>query len=172
MSPVPLATDSAKPRVLIVTHHLPYAFTLLKPHVPTRSKSLSTRNGDKAAFLASLREHNSWTGVEAEQGESLGGESAGPYWRLDHRRGHSALYAGIESLKAGDEYDVVHIGWTGLAFDEDKHVVDAASLSSDVRGELTRALLTGYKSVPVFVDDKISQGHYEGYCKSGTYPLV
>jgi trehalose 6-phosphate synthase/phosphatase len=94
-------------------------------------------------------------------------------WSFSPRYGHSAMTSGIRSLSHTHEQLIV--GWTGdiMSF-EDKVPVD--TISADDRASFQDAL-NGYvpdsddeqdsevKYVPVWLDDKVAHGHYDGYCK-------
>ncbi|KAI0941904.1 hypothetical protein AcV7_002464 [Taiwanofungus camphoratus] len=116
-------------------------------------------------------------------------------WSLAVRYGHSAMISGIASLAATHEQLVV--GWTGdiavgpppAAASTPQPAADAAAgkiPASAVRGDDRRGLetlLAEYRSreeidaggkiayVPVWLDDTVAHGHYEGYCKQTLWPL-
>lgn len=119
-------------------------------------------------------------------------------WSLAARYGHAAMISGIRSLSSSHEQIVM--GWTGdilaptpssasvsatnvVTAGADKVPADALSQADkaafqdaldaynvdpeDDRGE-KRA-----KYVPVWLDDKVAHGHYDGYCKqSEIRPLL
>lgn len=98
-------------------------------------------------------------------------------WTLGPRYGHAAMISGVRSLSATHEQLIV--GWTGdiqSATPNEKISADAVSLPD--RAALEHALLAyqpreaegeddGSKTqyVPVWLDDKVGHGHYDGYCK-------
>lgn len=126
-------------------------------------------------------------------------QAASSPWSLAARYGHAAMISGIRSLSPSHEQIV--IGWTGdvlapppsssasasasasgtITAGADKVPADAISQADkaafqdaldaykidpeDDRGE-KRA-----KYVPVWLDDKVAHGHYDGYCKQTLWPL-
>ncbi|KAI9499125.1 glycosyltransferase family 20-domain-containing protein [Zychaea mexicana] len=92
-------------------------------------------------------------------------------WELSQRRGHSAMYAGIESLN--NDYRTLYIGATGNVYCQmTKDMVSADTINQDERDSLKEMLQSKYNMVPIFVPDKIGYGHYEGYCKQVLWPLL
>jgi trehalose 6-phosphate synthase/phosphatase len=101
-----------------------------------------------------------------------------PVWSLSQRNGHSALTSGIRSLSHSHEQLIV--GWTGdITSLADTVPVD--TISADDRAAFQDAL-NGYepdsdddeqdkevKYVPVWLDDKVAHGHYDGYCKQSKH---
>ena len=99
-----------------------------------------------------------------------------PTWSLAPRYGHAAMISGIQSLSATHEQLI--IGWTGdiLSPIQNDRVPSDAVSSSD-RTALDDALHTYQPKesdpddekkmayVPVWLDDKVGHGHYDGYCK-------
>jgi len=92
-------------------------------------------------------------------------------WQLSTRRGHSAMYAALDSLKK--DYRTLYIGGTGtiLSHHNKNHVIDPASISDSDKESLRHLLRTKHDMAPVFIDDKLSSGHYEGYSKQGLSQL-
>ncbi|CAE6417266.1 unnamed protein product [Rhizoctonia solani] len=108
------------------------------------------------------------------------GKSTPPRWVLAPRRGHTTMTSGIRSLSTTHEQLI--IGWTGefrnFATDEK---IATSSVTDDDRA-LLEAEIESYKPAdaessekitykPVWLDDAISAGHYEGYCKTTLWPL-
>ncbi|KAL7310863.1 hypothetical protein PS15m_010305 [Mucor circinelloides] len=93
-------------------------------------------------------------------------------WQLSTRRGHSAMYAALDSLKK--DYRTLYIGGTGtiLSHHNKNHVIDPASISDSDKESLRHLLRTKHDMAPVFIDDKLSSGHYEGYSKQVLWPLM
>jgi trehalose 6-phosphate synthase/phosphatase len=107
--------------------------------------------------------------------------SGKPRWTLAPRYGHAAMIAGIRSLSATHEQLIV--GWTGdIESPLPNEKITAVNVSNEDREAYTHALetyatredeelqqsdngkgSTGY--VPVWMDDKVAHGHYDGYCK-------
>jgi hypothetical protein len=88
-------------------------------------------------------------------------------FELTPRRGHGAMYSGIESLSK--DWQCVHIGGTGpIHYDEEQSFNLDEALRPALKeqlNQLPRAM------VPVFLDDENATNHYEGYCKTGQYGL-
>ncbi|KAI7894428.1 glycosyltransferase family 20-domain-containing protein [Mucor mucedo] len=93
-------------------------------------------------------------------------------WHLSTRRGHSAMYAALDSLKK--DYRTLYIGGTGsITTNNDKKLpVEVATIDDEERESLRHLLRSRYDMVPIFVDDKLSFGHYEGYSKQVLWPLM
>ncbi|KAK2461153.1 hypothetical protein APHAL10511_006680 [Amanita phalloides] len=109
-------------------------------------------------------------------------ELSSAVWTLAPRYGHAAMISGIRSLSATHEQLIV--GWTGdilSASPNEKISADAVSLPD--RTALEEALKTYQPKeaegdedgktqyVPVWLDDKVGHGHYDGYCKQTLWPL-
>ncbi|KAF7316467.1 Trehalose-6-phosphate phosphatase [Mycena indigotica] len=103
-------------------------------------------------------------------------------WTLGVRYGHAAMISGIRSLSATHEQLI--IGWTGDILSTvpgEKVAVD--KVDSEDRAALEEALKTYQPKesdpdddrkttyVPVWLDDKVAHGHYDGYCKQTLWPL-
>lgn len=87
-------------------------------------------------------------------------------WTVVERRGHQALYSGIQSL--GKKYETVHIGWTGpIKEQKTREKIAPEKLALEDKVKLQSLLWETGRIVPIFLDKKSSQGHYEGYCKEG-----
>ncbi|KAG6864335.1 hypothetical protein C0991_010367 [Blastosporella zonata] len=109
-------------------------------------------------------------------------KSSSPAWTIAPRYGHAAMISGIQSLSATHEQLI--IGWTGdiLSPTPTEHI------KSDIVDHKDRAALddalASYQPkesdpdddrkityVPVWLDDKVAHGHYDGYCKQTLWPL-
>ncbi|RUS20114.1 hypothetical protein BC937DRAFT_86335 [Endogone sp. FLAS-F59071] len=154
-----------KGRVINVTHYIPYNCILLNdshsesvPNGKLVNGSQSPDSLDASAAPFSrlpTRRRQATTVFEEKQ------------WKFTQRRGHSAMYSGIQSLQ--HEWETIHIGWTGAIHEElSGDVVFTKSLTSEDKVTLTKALREKGHIIPIFLDDDQSAGHYEGYCKSGT----
>lgn len=87
-------------------------------------------------------------------------------WTVVERRGHQALYAGIQSLRK--DYETVHIGWTGPIREQGtRKVISPDSLATKDKVKLQSLLWETGHIVPIFINKEKSQGHYENYCKQG-----
>lgn len=90
-------------------------------------------------------------------------------WRLNARRGHSAMYSGLDSLK--QNYDTLYIGSTGNIVSNHSDHVACEDLRQEERNSLGSLLFLKHQMIPIFIDDKLAHGHYEGYCKQGPFIL-
>ncbi|KIY68652.1 glycosyltransferase family 20 protein [Cylindrobasidium torrendii FP15055 ss-10] len=103
-------------------------------------------------------------------------------WTLTPRYGHSAMISGIRSLSA--THDQIIVGWTGdIVSPTHTDKVSPASVSEADRAALDEALTTYTPKesdpdddkkttyVPVWMDDQVAHGHYDGYCKQILWPL-
>ncbi|KAF6764435.1 trehalose-6-phosphate phosphatase [Ephemerocybe angulata] len=120
--------------------------------------------------------------------------AASAKWDLTARYGHAAMISGIMSLGATHEQCIV--GWTGdilvpgaganaSTTNTSVDKVPSASVGAEERKALEEELKgfqpkdsdiddelhrkTAY--VPVWLDDKIAHGHYDGYCKQTLWPM-
>jgi trehalose 6-phosphate synthase/phosphatase len=106
-----------------------------------------------------------------------------PTWTLAPRYGHNAMISGIRSLSATHEQVIV--GWTGdIQSPSTGENVPTNSVPDEDRSALEEALSTWQpreadpdddkktKYVPVWMDDKVAHGHYDGYSKQSVYILV
>ncbi|KAI8369853.1 glycosyltransferase family 20-domain-containing protein [Choanephora cucurbitarum] len=85
-------------------------------------------------------------------------------WSFIPRRGHGAMYGGIHSLQT--DWDTFFIGWTGRIHRSDIH-----EITESEKNELRFELRENYRCIPLFLEDKAIEGHYDGYCKSVLWPL-
>ncbi|CAO3656283.1 unnamed protein product [Mucor hiemalis] len=159
-------------RIINVTHQIPY-------HISRSSKSTSTIVSDdpgkstsppseeieedvSAAPISNIARHH-------HRRQTLRAQFRAAEWMIVQNRGHGALNAGLQSLN--DEYQTLHIGWTGPIKDEsNKVVVPTENLSEEDKTKLSGLLMETGHIVPIFLDSK-SRGHYEGYCKEILWPL-
>ncbi|KIM27999.1 glycosyltransferase family 20 protein [Serendipita vermifera MAFF 305830] len=125
--------------------------------------------------------------VEAERAHKSDAYTNPPNskWHLSPRRGHTAMISGIRSLSATHEQII--LAWTGdiesSQVTGQRSLIPFKTLQEEDKKGLEEAI-SEYKSpldltegkkrlnyVPVFLDDKIAHGHYEGYCKTTLWPL-
>jgi trehalose 6-phosphate synthase/phosphatase len=201
---------SDKPRLINVTHQIPYACTLIdrtshhspsigvsglgvsgaggagppssagSPPANRRSSYISVRQQQQAAAaknLALAGAGAATTGTDPTTGEPVtaaaapGATPAGAGahedgdCKLEGRRGHSALYSGIMSLRK--DLETIQIGWVGELADQDGYIVPSKNLNESHKQAMREKLWAKDKVVPIFLDDSRAAGHYEGYCKSG-----
>lgn len=110
-------------------------------------------------------------------------------WKFSPRYGHAAMFSGIRSLST--THDQLIVGWTGditavpsagtpnsedniapsgehvpctQVTQADRNALDAELVGYDEDGHgAAKEHKTEY--VPVWLDDKVAHGHYDGYCK-------
>ena len=87
------------------------------------------------------------------------------HFNLVPRRGHGAMYSGIESLYK--EWQCLHIGGTGAVRYEEEHSYNVDEVSQSTLREQLDQLPR--QMVPVFLDNDNATNHYEGYCKTGNF---
>ena len=99
-----------------------------------------------------------------------------PAWTINPRYGHAAMISGIRSLSSTHEQLI--IGWTGdiISPTPGEHI-PPDTISAQDRESLEDALKTYQPKesdpdderrttyVPVWLDDRVAHGHYDGYCK-------
>ncbi|KAJ7136631.1 trehalose-6-phosphate phosphatase [Mycena epipterygia] len=103
-------------------------------------------------------------------------------WTLVPRYGHAAMISGIRSLSATHEQLI--IGWTGdIQSTIPEQRVPTETVTEEDRAALDDALKTYQPKesdpdddrkttyVPVWLDDQVAHGHYDGYCKQTLWPL-
>lgn len=166
-------------RILHVCHYLPITATLqpkglgvLSPPAtpPSKPSDVPTEDPTDTTSTSSTAE-----GVSDEKEQST--------WSLAPRHGHAAMISGIRSL--AHTHEQLIIGWTGDIVSATGDKVSADSISAKERDEFDAALKAYHpkesdpdderdrktKYVPVWLDDKVAHGHYDGYCKQSTYHL-
>lgn len=92
------------------------------------------------------------------------------HWTFSPRRGHGAMYAGIESLKK--ECKSIHIGWTGEIrgqADAEKNTKTTLELAPDDKDRLAKDLQEAHGCIPLYLDSESVAGHYDGYCKTSMF---
>ncbi|GJJ73168.1 trehalose 6-phosphate synthase/phosphatase [Entomortierella parvispora] len=176
---------NTKPRLINVTHQIPYACTLVdRPSpaatlYPSTAASAGTHPGPgsppinrRSSYIAPRQfaaVPASSHGQPHPESSTGAGLPTTTEYVLDQRRGHSALYSGIKSL--ADDLETVQIGWVGELADQDGYVVPCKNLTESQKTGLKQQLWKKEKVVPIFLDDCRAAGHYEGYCKSVLWPL-
>ncbi|KAF7986361.1 hypothetical protein HWV62_35372 [Athelia sp. TMB] len=103
-------------------------------------------------------------------------------WNLSPRYGHAAMISGIRALSGTHEQVV--IGWTGdIETSVPGEKVPTSTISDADKFALEEALATYTPReadpdddkkttyIPVWQDDKVAHGHYDGYCKATLWPL-
>ncbi|KAG6815599.1 hypothetical protein H0H87_000265 [Tephrocybe sp. NHM501043] len=103
-------------------------------------------------------------------------------WTIGPRYGHAAMISGIQSLSSTHEQLI--IGWTGdILTPTHNEQVKSDDVDPKDRAALDDALAAYQPKesdpdddrkityVPVWLDDKVAHGHYDGYCKQTLWPL-
>jgi trehalose 6-phosphate synthase/phosphatase len=152
-------------RIIHVCHYLPITATL-------RSKNL-----DIGVLSPPATPPMNFSDADLLDGTKRPTSSSAPVWSLSQRHGHSAMTSGIRSLSQSHEQLIV--GWTGDIMSL-SDTVPVDSISADDKAAFQDAL-NGYepdsddeqdreaKYVPVWLDDKVAHGHYDGYCKQSEH---
>jgi trehalose-6-phosphate synthase len=179
-------------RIINVTHQIPYNILRSQqqplredqiPISPPRSPRHSTKIDRATVSELSPLNNNSLPKISTEEADPV---AAAPIsklarhhkrgvtlrmkfhaadWTVVERRGHQALYAGLQSLRK--EYETIHIGWTGPIREQGtRNKVAPSKVAMEDKIKLQALLWETGHIVPVFLDKK-SHGHYEGYCKQG-----
>ncbi|KAF8631770.1 hypothetical protein AX15_002206 [Amanita polypyramis BW_CC] len=166
-------------RVLHVCHYLPITATLnSRPGVLSPPATPQVRPAD---MLDNIND-TPVPDAAASGADTIGGKTSSAAWTLTPRYGHAAMISGIHSLSATHEQLIV--GWTGdILSAAPNEKISADAVSAIDRTALEEALRayqpkesegeddgkTQY--VPVWLDDKVAHGHYDGYCKQTLWPL-
>ncbi|CEI91267.1 hypothetical protein RMCBS344292_05564 [Rhizopus microsporus] len=169
---LPLSGQSPhiKGRIIHVTHQIPYNILRAQhtdhqlPLSPPRSPSskysppmpaldeLSSSDAVAAAPISKLARHH-------RRGTTLRMRFHAADWTVVERRGHQALYAGLQSLRK--DYETIHIGWTGPIKEQGtRKLIAPNKLALEDKVKLQALLWETAHVIPVFLDEK-SHGHYE-----------
>ena len=141
-----LETPTSTGRLLIVTHHLPWVVSLLN-FTPTSIPSIYSSLPRSVAKRLNIRNEST--------NEPCRSTNGSPTFEFTTRRGHSALFSGIRSLRSTHS-QVLHIGWSGPVLLQDSSSMDATGLTDELREKMTLQLLEEKNCIPVFYNDKIS----------------
>jgi trehalose 6-phosphate synthase/phosphatase len=155
-------------RVLHVCHYLPVTSTLAsRAGVPSPPATPPLNVSNVLADSTFTEKNRLVTEIQ-------------PPWTLTPRYGHAAMISGIRSLSATHEQLI--IGWTGdIETTTPGERVTTSSISQADKDSLEEALATYTPReadpdddkkthyVPVWQDDKIAHGHYDGYCKTSEF---
>lgn len=147
-------------RIINVTHQIPYNIlrtppTMVQLPSPPRSPPPTSTTATEAPISRVSRKH--------QRSHTLRAKFHSADWTVVQRRGHAALYSGIQSLNK--HWESIHIGWTGpIHVKGSKKIIDEVSDQDKVT--LQKLLWDTGRIVPIFLDNT-SRGHYEGYCKEG-----
>ncbi|KAF9009898.1 trehalose 6-phosphate phosphatase [Cyathus striatus] len=166
-------------RIIHVCHYLPVVATLNKDTtaavnaegVLSPPATPPVKPGEVPASPIEASEEN----LNHEDGEWKGSKNP---WVLTPRYGHAAMISGIRSLSATHEQLIV--GWTGDIVSSSEHV----DVSDEEKALLEEALRSGTPPkegdvdddermvyAPVWLEDAVAHGHYDGYCKQTLWPL-
>ncbi|KAI9281131.1 glycosyltransferase family 20-domain-containing protein [Sporodiniella umbellata] len=91
-------------------------------------------------------------------------------WRLTQRRGYSAMYTALDSLKK--DYQTLYIGGTGPIVTGENDSINVSDVDKSEQESLKDLLETKYDILPVFIENKLAFGHYEGYSKQVLWPVM
>ncbi|KAG0350160.1 threalose-6-phosphate phosphatase [Podila minutissima] len=163
---------SAKPRLINVTHQIPYACTVVdrtsssNTHASSGTGSPPNR---RSSYIAPRQQASQPLGTDGSTDATSCSSHPDGDCILEQRRGHSALYSGIMSLR--NDLETIQIGWVGELADQDGYVVPSNKLTESHRLAMKEKLWNKEKVVPIFLEDSRAAGHYEGYCKTVLWPL-
>jgi hypothetical protein len=157
-------------RILHVCHYLP-----ITAHLASRAGVISPpATPPTKATEVSLTPISD--GEASPTAETAAETVSTPTWLLTLRYGHDAMISGIRSLVA--THDQVIVGWTGDIYSTTPgERIPTASISEADSAALEDALRKfqpreadpdDSKKVtycPVWLEDKVAHGHYDGYCK-------
>ncbi|KAF9583769.1 threalose-6-phosphate phosphatase [Lunasporangiospora selenospora] len=171
---------SKKPRLINVTHQIPYTCTLVDRSASTQASATGAVGAcasplTRRSSHVPLRPHLNATSTSdlhnnaAGSGVPASTDTDPCEFLLEPRRGHSALYSGIKSLC--NDLETIQIGWVGELADQDGYVVPCKNLSESQKRVMKEQLWKKEKVVPIYLDDSRAAGHYEGYCKTVLWPL-
>ena len=109
-----------------------------------------------------------------------------PLWSFSPRHGHAAMISGIRSLSSTHEQLIV--GWTGDILNPETDTIPSSAITPEEKASFDNALATQQGNlkdpeaeeepdtkthyVPVWMDDKVAHGHYDGYCKQSVYCFI
>ncbi|KAI9281897.1 glycosyltransferase family 20-domain-containing protein [Sporodiniella umbellata] len=166
-----------KGRIINVTHQIPY--NILRAQYNDNSLPLSPPRSPSSKYPAQSSGEISPDPVEAapisklarhhRRGNTLRMRFHAADWTVVERRGHQALYAGLQSLRK--DYETVHIGWTGpIKEQSSRKLIAPNKFTSEDKTKLQTLLWDTGRTVPVFLGDE-SDGHYQGYCKQVLWPV-
>ncbi|KAG2008808.1 trehalose-6-phosphate phosphatase, variant 3 [Coprinopsis cinerea AmutBmut pab1-1] len=172
-------------RIIHVVHYLPVTATLNTAQPRSGAPPTPPLEEDSTAASSS-------PDAAPAQQQQPATPSSKPVWSVGPRYGHAAMVSGIMSLSATHEQLIV--GWTGDILTPGANAnasntntsadkVPSANVSLEERAALEEALKeyagkdgdTDHHSnttyVPVWLDNKVAHGHYDGYCKTTLWPL-
>jgi trehalose 6-phosphate synthase/phosphatase len=161
-------------RILHICHYLPVT-AVLSSHSAVPSPPLTP------PFRATETPPESDTKLE-DNFQSIRVKEDAPIWTLSSRYGHSAMVSGIRSLSATHEQLIV--GWIGDINSTHGERIPEEDIGLSDKVALDEALQqfqpkesdpdddkkTTY--IPVWMNDKVAHGHYDGYCKQSTLLFV
>jgi len=156
-------------KVINVTNHIQYNCIKKvqhekEPTVLEKLKSIVPGTGTQTQHVASDDAPISRL-KKRRQTQITIGESSD--WKLTQRGGHSAMYSGLEALK--ESWDCVYLGSPGTLENEDGDTIATEDLEDSDKETIKKLLKDAGNIVPIFLDSKVSAGHYEGYCKKGKH---
>lgn len=164
-------------RVLHVCHYLPLTATLhTRAGVPTPPATPPVKPAEVPPSPTS-------DDPQVEAPSVNGASDPAATWTLAPRYGHAAMISGIRSLAATHEQLI--IGWTGdIQSPTPGEFIPSDNISDTDKAALEDALKSYQPResdpdddkktlyVPVWLDDKVAHGHYDGYCKTSECALT
>ena len=173
-------------RIIHVCHYLPITATLLPKQTTNTLGVLSPPATPPSNPTDGFGPFSSSPSSEENLStfEQVNGVAVSPVWSLAPRHGHAAMISGIRSLSHSHEQLIV--GWTGDIYSSPTETVIPDSISQKEREDFEAALKDYHpkesdpdderdrktKYVPVWLDDKVAHGHYDGYCKQSTWTCL
>lgn len=175
-------------RIIHVCHDLPIIATYKPCNVSGIPSPPATPPSRSTEFIPREALKNSATNPTPDTSSSdpvspSSSSSSPTVWSFAPRYGHAAMISGIRSLSTTHEQVIV--GWTGdISCAGPTEKVSANVISAEDRIAFEEALkdYTPKESdpdddkkttyIPVWLDDKVAHGHYDGYCKQSEYSAL
>ncbi|KAI7867671.1 glycosyltransferase family 20-domain-containing protein [Spinellus fusiger] len=181
---LPTQGDGIKGKIISVVHQIPFECLLedrnntseTTAHKSKCSRinksSSSQRNGIDKRLSVIENEETEEAPIShiARRRSTLHSLGETGMWRLYQRRGHSAMYSGLESLKKDSR--TLYIGGTGAILSEHRDHMNAEDVTEEQKDSLRDLLSSKHAIVPIFIEHALALSHYEGYCKQVLWPLL
>ncbi|KAI9481077.1 MAG: glycosyltransferase family 20-domain-containing protein [Benjaminiella poitrasii] len=160
ISPPRSPRHSNKPDQIVIPETTTSSSSVLSS---TMAEDCTTADPVAAAPISKLARHH-------KRGVTLRMRFHAADWTVVERRGHQALYAGLQRLRK--DYETIHIGWSGPIRKQGSRnsTIAPDKLALEDKVKLKSLLWETGQIVPIFLDKK-SHGHYEGYCKQVLWPV-
>ncbi|KAJ1913039.1 hypothetical protein H4219_005375 [Mycoemilia scoparia] len=174
--------DQQEPFITIIaaTHYLPVVARIEKvalspsPGISDNNDNNPESVSNTSGITSSSPSSSSYaSGNEASDSTNIASPFSEKYqWKLDRRRGHTAMYAGIKSLSRQSNQRCIKIGLLGKVVNPKGHHIDPCELPEDAISKLREVLWENDMYVPIIVPAQVADDHYEGYCKQILWPLL